>query len=60
MASPASPPEPPARPLRDFGAALARRRAEQGNPELPRNSGTRRTPAKQALLAAIRDAGGDW
>lgn len=60
MASPASPPDRPARSLRDFGAALERRRAALGNPELPRNTGTRRTPAKQALLAAIRDSGGDW
>ena len=28
--------------------------------ELPRNSGTRRTESKKALLKAIKDAGGKW
>ena len=44
----------------DYSAALARRRAELGNPELPRNSGARRTASKRALLKAIEDAGGTW
>ncbi len=44
----------------ELGARLARRKAELGLPELPRNSGTRRTPSKRALLKAIEDAGGKW
>lgn len=44
----------------EYAAALARRRAELGNPELPRNSGLRRTPSKRALHKAIGDAGGTW
>jgi len=40
----------------DFGRDLARRRAELGNPELPRNSGKRRTASKRALLAEIDKA----
>lgn len=43
-----------------FSARLAARRAELGEPELPRNSGKRRTPSKRALLKAIEDAGGRW
>lgn len=43
-----------------FGLELARRRADLGNPELPRNSGARRTPSKRALLKAIEDLGGEW
>lgn len=43
-----------------FAARLAARRAELGEPELPRNEGTRRTPSKRALLKAIEDAGGKW
>ncbi len=43
-----------------FAASLAARRSELGNPGLPRNSGTRRTPGKRALLAAIAEAGGKW
>ena len=43
-----------------FSDALSARRAELGNPELPRNSGTRRTGSKKALLKAIEDAGGKW
>lgn len=43
-----------------FAATLARRRAEQGEPEMPRNSGMRRTESKRALLAAIEKAGGRW
>lgn len=44
----------------EYGRALARRRAELGEPEAPRNSGARRTPSKRALLKAIEDAGGRW
>jgi hypothetical protein len=43
-----------------FAAALAERRAALGNPDLPRNTGTRRTPSKKALLEAIEEAGGKW
>jgi hypothetical protein len=43
-----------------FAAQLADRRAELGNPEIPRNAGNRRTPSKRALLEAIEDAGGKW
>ena len=39
---------------------LAERREAAGNPDLPRNAGTRRTPSKLALLKAIEDAGGKW
>ena len=52
----------PGRVLRhdEFAAALAERREALGHPELPRNSGTRRTESKRALLKAIEDAGGKW
>ncbi|MGK6317985.1 hypothetical protein [Sphingomonas sp. DT-204] len=43
-----------------FAATLAERRVAAGEPEMPRNSGKRRTPAKKALLAAIEAAGGKW
>lgn len=43
-----------------FGRDLMRRRVDAGNPDLPRNSGKRRTPGKRALLKAIEDAGGKW
>lgn len=43
-----------------FGRELARRRAELGNPDAPRNSGLRRTESKKALLKAIEHAGGKW
>lgn len=46
--------------MAEFGRWLAARRAELGNPELPRNSGTRRTASKRALLKAIEKAGGRW
>ena len=39
---------------------LAARRAELGNPELPRNAGQNRTASKRALLTAIEEAGGKW
>jgi len=44
----------------DLGARLARRKAELGLPDLPRNAGTRRTPSKRALLKAIEEIGGKW
>lgn len=43
-----------------FGRELAARRAALGDPELPRNSGKRRTASKRALLKAIEKAGGRW
>jgi hypothetical protein len=46
--------------LDEMGASLARRRAELGEIEIPRNSGTRRTASKRALLKAIEEAGGKW
>lgn len=45
---------------RDFAARLAARRAELGEPDIPRNAGRNRTPSKRALLKAIREAGGNW
>jgi hypothetical protein len=44
----------------EFSAQLAKRREELGFPELPRNSGKRRTASKRALLKAIEEAGGRW
>ena len=46
--------------MAELGARVAARRAELGNPDLPRNTGERRTPSKRALLKAITDAGGKW
>jgi len=46
--------------MSEFGPELTKRRAELGNPELPRNSGKRRTASKRALLKAIERAGGRW
>jgi hypothetical protein len=46
--------------MAELGARLAARRAELGNPELPRNAGQNRTPSKRALLKAIEEAGGKW
>lgn len=46
--------------MAELGARIAERRATLGNPELPRNSGKRRTASKKALLAAIEAAGGKW
>lgn len=45
---------------RTLAGRIAARKAEIGNPELPRNSGTRRTASKKALLKAIEAAGGKW
>jgi hypothetical protein len=44
----------------EFAEALARRRAELGDIDIPRNSGKRRTASKRALLKAIEEAGGKW
>jgi len=46
--------------MAEFGKRLAARRAELGNPELPRNAGNNRSASKRALLKAIEQAGGKW
>lgn len=46
--------------LEALGAAVDRRRVVVGDVQVPRNSGTNRTPSKRALLKAIKDAGGEW
>lgn len=50
--------------MADFARDVARRRAayeaENGPLLIPRNSGTRRTESKKALLKAIEDIGGKW
>ena len=46
--------------MAELGARLARRKAELGNPEMPRNPGTNRTASKPALLAEIEKLGGKW
>ena len=48
--------------LEELGREIARRRAELGitDADMPRNSGTRRTASKKALLKAIKDVGGNW
>ncbi|WP_311271223.1 hypothetical protein [Sphingobium sp. WCS2017Hpa-17] len=48
--------------LEELGRQIARRRAELGitDADIPRNSGTRRTESKKALLQAIKDIGGNW
>ncbi|SEJ81813.1 hypothetical protein SAMN05428950_103317 [Sphingomonas sp. OV641] len=47
-------------PLAELAADIARRREETGINAVSRNSGTRRTESKRALLKAIEDAGGRW
>ena len=59
MASPTLP-QPPETTLEAFARDVARRRETVGKVEMPRNDGTRRTPSKRALLAAITAAGGKW
>jgi len=51
----------PAISLDAFGRDIARRRAEFGitDADIPRNSGTRRTQSKKALLKAIEEIGGN-
>lgn len=39
---------------------IARRRAELGAIDVPRNTGKNRTASKRSLLKAIEDAGGKW
>ena len=56
----ATDPDPPVIDMAELGARLAKRKAELGLPELPRNAGRNRTASKRALLKAIKDAGGDW
>ena len=48
--------------MQELAEKIARRRAELGitDADMPRNSGTRRTASKKALLKAIKDAGGNW
>lgn len=50
--------------LAAFGAEVALRRAaaeaRTGPLVIPRNTGTRRTPSKRALLAEIEKAGAEW
>lgn len=46
--------------MAEFGRDLGRRREAAGNPDVPRNSGRRRTASKRALLKAIEEAGGKW
>lgn len=58
--SKASKAEPGVVDMAAFGRELAARRAALGDPELPRNSGKRRTASKRALLKAIEKAGGRW
>lgn len=58
MVSPTS--RPKSIPLADFVADIERRREETGVTDLPRNTGERRTESKRALLAAIKDASGEW
>ena len=55
-------PKRPVIDMAELGARIARRRAELGitDADIPRNSGTRRTASKKALLKAIKDAGGNW
>lgn len=60
MASKSSKTDPAPITLEAFGRELSRRREAAGQPDLPRNSGKRRTESKKALLAAIEAAGGKW
>lgn len=46
--------------LTALGEDIAERRLAVGPVDVPRNAGTRRTPAKKALLAQIAKAGGNW
>ena len=45
---------------REMVDRLVSRRAELGDIDIPRNSGTRRTASKRGLLKAIEEAGGKW
>jgi hypothetical protein len=46
--------------LAAMAAAIEDRRAEIGPVDVPRNSGSRRTSSKRALLAEIEKLGGNW
>jgi hypothetical protein len=46
--------------LEELGARIARRRAELGDVDVPRNAGRNRTASKRALLAEIERLGGKW
>lgn len=46
--------------MAELGPRLAARRAALHLPEMPRNTGTRRTASKRALFKAIEAAGGKW
>lgn len=46
--------------LEALGRRIAKRRAELGEVDVPRNAGKRRTASKKALLKAIEAAGGKW
>ena len=60
MASKTSKAEPIVESLADFARRLAERRAAPPGVEAPRNSRTRRTASKRALLKAIRATGAQW
>lgn len=61
MASKTSSPDPASViDMAELAVRLAARRAQTGLPDLPRNTGTRRTPSKRALLKAVEDIGGKW
>ena len=49
-----------ATPLAEFVADIEKRRCESGVTDLPRNTGTRRSESKKALLKAIEELGGKW
>ncbi|MDE2569624.1 MAG: hypothetical protein KGM93_11975 [Sphingomonadales bacterium] len=46
--------------LAALGERIAERRFMVGPVDVPRNAGTRRTPAKKALLEQIAKTGGKW
>ncbi len=44
----------------DWSADIAKRKRESSIAELPRNSGSRRTQSKQALIEALERSGAKW
>ncbi len=44
----------------DWSAEIAKRKRETGIADLPRNSGSRRTSSKQALIEALARSGAEW
>ena len=60
MTTASTPSSPEAIPFEEFARDIARRRAEAGDPLVPRNSGKRRTASKRALLDAIAATGAKW